>query len=59
MFDVFRKTLTFLIGSVIVVGGLLDECPKIAVVAIGLLLMGVFTIPEAMALVKSRIREED
>ena len=49
--DVFRRTIAFVIGLVIVFFGLVDECPRVGAIAIGLLLMGVFTVPEALGIV--------
>jgi hypothetical protein len=49
--DIFRRTLAFVIGLIIVLFGLLDECPRVGAIAIGLLLMGVFTVPEALGIV--------
>ena len=57
MLDAFRRTLAFLAGLGIVVGGLINECPRVAGIAVGLLLMGVFTVPEALGFVKGRTIE--
>lgn len=59
MFDAFRRMLTFLCGLVIVLVSFLQECPRPAAIAIGLLLMGVFSVPEVIGFVKGKIREED
>jgi hypothetical protein len=59
MLDAFRRTLAFIVGLAIVVAGLMHECPRIAAIAVGLLLMGVFTVPEALGIVKGMLKEND
>jgi hypothetical protein len=56
--EAFRKMLTFLAGLTIVIGALVDECPRVAAVSIGLLLMGIFTVPEAFGIIKGMIDKE-
>lgn len=51
MLEAIRRTLAFLAGLAIVVGGLINECPRVAGIAVGLLLMGIFTVPEALGFV--------
>jgi hypothetical protein len=51
--------LAFIAGLAIVLAGLMHECPRIAAIAIGLLLMGVFTVPEALGIIKRNLKEED
>ena len=48
----FRTTLAFVVGLTLVVTGILDECPRIGAIAIGLLVMGVFSVPEALTLIR-------
>ena len=50
--DTFRKTLAFLVGLALVVFGIGDECPRVGAIAVGLLLMGVFTVPEALRVIR-------
>ena len=57
--ETFRRTVSFLAGLVIVIGALLDECPRVADIAVGLLLMGIFTVPEALGIVKGMFKEND
>lgn len=57
MFDAFRRLLTFLTGILVVVAAALDECPRYAAIAVGLLLMGVFTVPELLLFVKGKIAD--
>jgi hypothetical protein len=45
--EVFRRSVAFLVGVYIVAIGLTDTCPRVGDVIIGLLLMGIITIPEA------------
>jgi hypothetical protein len=52
--DRFRGTFAFLVGAAIVVGGLIDECPRVGAIAVGLLMMGVFSVPEAMRFIQGR-----
>jgi hypothetical protein len=48
----FRMTLAFVVGLALVVAGIMDECPRIGAIAVGLLLMGVFTVPEALHMIR-------
>jgi hypothetical protein len=59
MLETFRRTLAFLVGIAIVVAGLKHECPRVAAIAVGLLLMGVFTVPEALGIVRGMLKEND
>lgn len=58
MLDAIQRILTFLVGSLVLIGGILDDCPRPAVIAVGLLLMGIFTVPQAVSIVKSMITKE-
>lgn len=49
-----RTTIAFLVGVSLVVAGIVDECPRIGAVAIGLLLMGLFTVPEAFSVIRGK-----
>jgi hypothetical protein len=55
MLKKIQSTLAFLTGLFIVVMGLVNECPRVAGIAVGLLLMGVFTVPEVIGIVKGGI----
>lgn len=48
----FRTTLAFVVGLLLVVFGIIDTCPRIGAIAVGLLLMGVFTVPEALRVIR-------
>lgn len=48
----FRKTLAFIVGMLLVVFGITDACPRIGAIAVGLLMMGVFTVPEAIGVIR-------
>jgi len=50
--EAFRKTISFLAGLILVLFGVFDECPRLGIIVIGLLLMGVFTVPEAISVMK-------
>jgi hypothetical protein len=56
--DIFRRTLAFVIGLLIVLMGLLDECPRLGAIGVGLLLMGVFTVPEALGMIGRASRDK-
>ena len=49
--DVFRRTLAFVVGLAIVIAGISDKCPRVGAIVVGLLLMGVFTVPEALGVI--------
>jgi hypothetical protein len=51
-FNTFRRTLAFVVGTLLVVFGITDACPRIGAIAVGLLLMGVFTVPEALKVIR-------
>ena len=53
----FRGTLAFLAGLLLVIFGVIDECPRIGAIAVGLLLMGVFTVPEALGVIRGKNSE--
>jgi len=55
---IFRRTISFLAGVFLVVIGVLGDCPRFGAVIVGLLLMGMFTVPETIALLKGRIKDE-
>jgi len=48
----FRRTLAFIAGVVMVFFGVTDECPRVGAIAVGLLMMGLFTVPEVMKVVR-------
>jgi hypothetical protein len=50
--EAIRRTLAFLAGVVLVVFGVVDDCPRIGAIAVGLLMMGLFTVPEALAVIR-------
>ena len=54
----FRKFLSILIGGLLILGGIVDECPRVATVAVGLLLIGAFTVPEALSIVRGTLGEK-
>ena len=54
----FRKFLSILIGGLLIVGGIVDECPRVATVAVGLLLIGAFTVPEALGVLRGTLGGE-
>lgn len=57
MLEAFRRTLTFLLGLTIVFGAVRDVCPRPLVFGIGLILMGVFTVPEAFEFIKGTFKK--
>jgi hypothetical protein len=48
----FRKTVAFLAGIALVWFGVTDDCPRVGAIAVGLLMMGLFTVPEVMKVVR-------
>lgn len=50
--EAFRRTLAFVVGVVIVFFGITDNCPRVGAIAVGLLMMGLFTVPEVMKVVR-------
>jgi hypothetical protein len=50
--DDFRRTVAFLSGVILVFFGVTDDCPRIGAIAVGLLMMGLFTVPEAMRVIR-------
>ena len=54
----FRTFLSFLTGLFLVVVSVLDECPRVGELLIGLLLMGVFTVPEVIGILRKTTRGE-
>ena len=56
--ETFRKTFAFVAGVGLVFFGVLDDCPRVGAITIGLLMMGVFTVPEAMKLIRG-IRDDN
>jgi hypothetical protein len=56
--EMFRKGVSIGIGGFLVIGGIIDECPRVATVAVGLLLMGAFTVPEAIGFIKGGIGDK-
>jgi hypothetical protein len=61
MVETFQKLMSFLAGMLILIGALVDECPRIPAAVVGLILMGVFTVPDAMVFFKRKfsIGKED
>ena len=50
--------MAFLAGVTLVLFGVTDECPRVGAIAVGLLMMGLFTVPEAMTAIRGE-REHD
>jgi hypothetical protein len=50
--ETFRRTLAFIAGLFLVIFGVTDACPRIGAIAIGLLMMGLFTVPEALGVIR-------
>jgi hypothetical protein len=48
----FRRTLAFVAGVVMVFFGVTDDCPRVGAIAVGLLMMGLFTVPEALRVIR-------
>jgi len=48
----FRRTVAFLSGIGLVVFGVTDDCPRVGAIAVGLLMMGLFTVPEVLKVVR-------
>jgi hypothetical protein len=48
----FRNTVAFLAGVALVMFGVTDDCPRVGAIAVGLLMMGLFTVPEVMKVVR-------
>jgi len=62
--DGFRRFISFFAGLFLVLAGILGDCPRFGAIVVGLLLMGMFTVPEALSIAKGRtmnnsISEED
>jgi hypothetical protein len=57
--EAFRKTLAFLAGMFLVIFGVTDSCPRIGAIAVGLLMMGLFTVPEVMKVVRGAGERDD
>ena len=49
-----RKMLAFFIGLLIVIVGVMDDCPRVGAITIGLLLSGIFTVPEAIGIIRGK-----
>jgi hypothetical protein len=56
--ETFRRAISVIVGAILVLGGVLDECPRVAAVAVGLLLLGAFTAPEALKVVRGSYEEK-
>jgi hypothetical protein len=56
--ETFRKTVAFLSGVTLVFFGVTDDCPRIGAIAVGLLMMGLFTVPEAMKVIRGTGKDE-
>ena len=52
--DGFRRIISFLAGLFLVLIGILGDCPRFGAIVVGLLLMGMFTVPEALGVLKGR-----
>jgi hypothetical protein len=50
--------MAFLSGIVLVFFGVTDDCPRIGAIAVGLLMMGLFTVPEAMKVIRGTGKDE-
>ena len=57
--EAFRKTLAFVSGVILVFFGVTDDCPRIGAIAIGLLMMGLFTVPQAMGVIRGTNNKDD
>jgi hypothetical protein len=55
----FRRTVSFLAGVVMVFFGVTDDCPRVGAIAVGLLMMGLFTVPEAMRIFRGSLPSSD
>lgn len=58
MFDTLRKTISFLVGLLIVIAAVMNECPRLLAISIGLLLMGLFTVPETFWFLKGQYGDD-
>lgn len=58
MLDGFRRMVSFIVGLLIVIAAIADACPRFAAISIGLLLMGIFTVPEAFWFLKDQLYKE-
>jgi hypothetical protein len=52
--EIFQRVVSFLVGVLIVVFAIFDTCPRVGAIVVGLLLMGIFTVPEALRLLVRR-----
>jgi hypothetical protein len=50
--EAFRRTLAFIAGVILVFFGVTDDCPRVGAIAVGLLMMGLFTVPEALGVIR-------
>ena len=57
--ETFRRTLSFIAGVIMVFFGVTDDCPRIGAIAVGLLMMGLFTVPEAMRVIRGTNEKYD
>jgi hypothetical protein len=57
--DALRRFLSFVAGLILILFGFLGECPRAGAVVIGFLLMGMFTVPEALGILRGRVTKED
>ena len=39
--------------------GVTDDCPRVGAIAVGLLMMGLFTVPEAMGVIRGSNSKDD
>jgi len=49
-----RRFVSFLAGLFLVLIGILGDCPRFGAIVVGLLLMGMFSVPEALTMFKGR-----
>jgi hypothetical protein len=57
--EAFRRTLAFVAGLALVIFGVTDQCPRIGAIAVGLLMMGLFTVPEAIGVIRGTSTKGD
>ena len=50
--ETFRKLVSIVVGALLIVGAILDDCPRVAMAAVGLLLLGAVTVPDVISVVK-------
>jgi hypothetical protein len=55
--EAFQKIVAFLVGAFLVLIAVLDECPRAAVIGVGLVLMGVFSVNEGLSIIRGTSRQ--